>query len=248
MGLGSCRMLLESTERLVDFDVRDIIGENAPLYANLGIAQLEQLIERNELEKVSYLIDMLRADGLIIHVNPLQEWLQPEGDKIKNPPIETIRQLVETVPQKYIVKEVGQGMGPQSLRELFKMPLAAIEFAAHGGTNFARLEMLRAEPDFADLYEPFAMVGHDVFEMANIVNALWKELGEQIQCKEVIISGGVKTFLDGYYLVKKLNLNGVYGQASAFLKHAQSDYDQLRTFVHRQIEGLKLAQSYLRVV
>lgn len=248
MGLGSCRMLLDSDDRLVDFDVRSLIGEDAPLYANLGIAQVETLIEKHEVEKIQRLIDTLKADGLIIHVNPIQEWLQPEGDVIKRPPLETIQNLIDVLPGKYIVKEVGQGIGPKSMKELLKLPLAAIEFAAHGGTNFARLEMLRGEKDLAESYGPLAMVGHDVFEMSEMVNQVWKELGEQVNCHEIIISGGVKTFLDGYYLVNKLNLTGVYGQASAFLQHAQGEYDQLRTFVHRQIDGLKLAQSFLRVV
>jgi isopentenyl-diphosphate delta-isomerase len=248
MGLGSCRMLLDADDRLVDFDVRDLIGNDVPLYANLGIAQVESLIEEHEVEKIQHLLYKLSADGLIIHVNPIQEWLQPEGDHIKHPPLETIQKLIDSAPGKYIVKEVGQGMGPQSIRELLKLPLTAIEFAAHGGTNFARLEMLRAEKDLVQSYAPLAMVGHDVFEMSEMVNQVWKELGEQVNCHEIIISGGVKTFLDGYYLMNKLNLTGVYGQASAFLQHAQGEYDQLRTFVHRQIEGLKLAQSFLRVV
>jgi isopentenyl-diphosphate delta-isomerase len=248
MGLGSCRMLLDADDRLVDFDVRDLIGKDVPLYANLGIAQVESLIEEHAVEKIQRLLSKLRADGLIIHVNPIQEWLQPEGDHIKHPPIETIQKLIDTAPGKYIVKEVGQGMGPQSVRELLKLPLTAIEFAAHGGTNFARLEMLRAEKDINQSYAPLAMVGHDVFEMSEMVNQVWKELGEQVNCHEIIISGGVKTFLDGYFLMNKLNLTGVYGQASAFLQHAQGEYDQLRTFVHRQIEGLKLAKSFLRVV
>ena len=248
MGLGSCRMLLESEERFPDFDVRDLIGDHLPLYANLGIAQVEQMIENGHVRQIEALVDRLRADGLIIHVNPLQEWLQPEGDRISRPPIETIKRLIDASPLKIIVKEVGQGMGPESLLALLKLPLAAIELAAHGGTNFARLEMLRSSESFARTYEPLARVGHDVYEMTGFINALWTEKGQQIECREIIISGGVKTFLDGYYLVNKLNLNGVYGQASTFLKHARGDYDELSSFVQAQIEGLKIARAYLRVI
>ena len=89
MGLGSCRSLLFSDEHLKDFDVRNLIGEDLPFYANLGIAQLEELIDDNKIELVNTLLQKLRADGLIIHVNPLQEWLQPEGDRFRRPPIET---------------------------------------------------------------------------------------------------------------------------------------------------------------
>ncbi|MGB1216306.1 MAG: isopentenyl-diphosphate delta-isomerase, partial [Saprospiraceae bacterium] len=90
MGLGSCRQLLRSDEYLKDFSVRHLMGDNLPLYANLGIAQLEQLLEKGETFLVDNLLEKLQADGLIVHVNPLQEWLQPEGDRFKYPPIETI--------------------------------------------------------------------------------------------------------------------------------------------------------------
>lgn len=248
MGLGSCRMLLESADRFSDFDVRGLIGDQLPLYANLGIAQVEELIESRRIGEIEALVDKLRADGLIIHVNPLQEWLQPEGDRISKPPIETIMRLIDASRVNIIVKEVGQGMGPESLLALLKLPLAAIELAAHGGTNFARLEMLRSNETFARTYGPLALVGHDVYEMTSFINDLWTENEQQIACREIIISGGVKTFLDGYYLVNKLTLNGVYGQASTFLQHARGDYDELSAFVQSQIEGLKVARSYLRVI
>lgn len=248
MGLGSCRMLLESNDRLADFDVRGVLGDQSPLYTNLGIAQIEAMIKQKSTDQINELIIKLKADGLIIHVNPLQEWLQPEGDLISRPPIETIQEIMDLCPARYIVKEVGQGMGPESLRRLLKLPIEAIEFAAHGGTNFSKLEMLRGDQDEAKAYDSLALVGHDAAEMTRMINQLTTELDQHIKCKQVIISGGVKTFLDGYYLVNKINLTAIYGQASAFLKYAQGDYQDLQAFVKRQIDGLKLAQSYLRVV
>ncbi len=89
MGLGSCRPLLNSTNRFSDFNLRDTIGDN-PFYANLGIAQLEELIFRNETSKIDKMIQDLHVDGLIIHVNPLQEWMQPEGDRFRQSPLKTI--------------------------------------------------------------------------------------------------------------------------------------------------------------
>lgn len=116
---------------------RKIIGDELPFYANIGIAQLETLLKDNEAYKIDQLVDKLQADGIIIHVNPLQEWLQPEGDKITEAPIKTIQQFLEKTKQKVIVKEVGQGFGKESLRALVQLPIEAIEFAAHGGTNFS---------------------------------------------------------------------------------------------------------------
>lgn len=69
--------------------------------------------------------------------------MQPEGDKLNYPPIETIKRIMDKVKTKIIVKEVGQGMGEDSLRALLTLPIDAIETAAYGGSNFAKLELLR---------------------------------------------------------------------------------------------------------
>jgi isopentenyl-diphosphate Delta-isomerase len=247
MGLGSCRSLLFSDETLPDFDVRHLIGDDLPLYANLGIAQLEQLIENQELWRVSDLLGKLQADGLIIHVNPLQEWLQPEGDRFKKPPLETISTFLEKMDVPVIVKEVGQGMGYESLKALFQLPLQAVDFAASGGTNFAKLELLRSDPVKQEIYRQLAHVGHTAEEMVYFTNKIMEELGEKMLCRQVIISGGVRNFLDGFYLINKLNLNCVYGQASSFLKHARGSYEELHAYVESQVQGLELANAFLKV-
>jgi len=80
-----------------------------------------------------------------------------------------------------------------------------------------------------------------------MVNKIKEELGEKMICKEVIISGGIKNFLDGYYLINKLNLSCVYGQASGFLKYARGDYQELYNYVQSQVDGLALAKAFLKV-
>jgi len=247
MGLGSCRGLLNSDEYFKDFDIRSIIGDDLPLYANLGIAQLEQLLLNGQVEQVFRMLDKLRADGLIIHVNPMQEWLQPEGDRFTHPPLQTIEEYLKITDRPVIVKEVGQGMGYASMKALFQLPLAAVDFAASGGTNFAMLELLRSNPEKQSIYESLAKIGHSAEEMVEMVNKIKEELGESMVCKEVIVSGGVKNFLDGYYLINKLNLSCVYGQASGFLKYARGDYQNLYNYVQSQVDGLALAKAFLKV-
>ena len=248
MGLGSCRSLLFSDDTLEDFAVRHIIGDDLPLYANLGIAQLEQLIDNQELWRVTALLYKLQADGLIIHVNPLQEWLQPEGDRFQRPPLHTITTVLEQLPElKIIVKEVGQGMGYESLRALFQLPLQAVDFAASGGTNFAKLELLRSSAGNQEIYQQLAQLGHTAEEMVHFTNQIKSELGDKMLCQQVIISGGIGSFLDGYYLTNKLHLPSVYGQASGFLKHARGEYDELREYVAAQVRGLEVARAFLRV-
>ncbi len=247
MGLGSCRIILDDDTYFADFDLRDIIGDHLPFYANLGIAQLEELLETRRFQKVIDLVNKLRADGLIIHVNPMQEWLQPEGDRFKRDSLTTIKRVLDAVNFPVIVKEVGQGMGYNSLKELFKLPLQAVDFGAHGGTNFAMLELLRATPEFKELYEPLTMVGHNAEEMVHFTNRILDELMGQACCNEVIISGGIRNFLDGYYYTQKIKTTAIYGQASGFLKHAQDNYETLQNYVSMQIKGLEIAHAFLRV-
>ena len=246
MGLGSCRIILNDDKHFNDFNMRPLIGPDYSFYANLGIAQIEVLLEKNRVEEIHHLVESLKADGLIIHVNPIQEWLQPEGDKFKRSPLETIKAFLKKARYQVIVKEVGQGMGPESLRELLHLPLAAIEFGAFGGTNFAKLELMRADETSRGLYEPFSRVGHDAFEMTEYINTLVGD-NDLSSYPQLIISGGIGTFMDGYYLISKSKLPAIYGQASGFLKHAEKGYESLREYVHYQKQGLSLASAYLRI-
>ena len=247
MGLGSCRSLLDSNDRLSDFSMKRYMPTQ-PLYANLGVAQIEELIISKKLCLLSDLVGKLDADGLIIHVNPMQEWLQPEGDIYHMSPIEMIKRVIDEHPDlKIIVKEVGQGMGPRSLEALYSLPIQAVDFAAGGGTNFAKLEIFRAEEDKKKHFEGLARVGHSASEMVNLVNGVIDKLGENCLCHETIISGGVSDYLDGYYLTQKLNSKSIYGQASSFLKNSMDDYETLRKHVISQINGLKMANAFLTI-
>lgn len=246
MGLGSCRILLDSEKHLPDFDMRNIIGDELPFWANLGIAQLEQMVEQNTLNEVTDMVNLLRCDGLVIHVNPLQEWFQPEGDRLKHAPLETIKEVVSQLDMPILVKEVGQGMGRESLRELMKLPLAAIEFAAFGGTNFARVEMMRRPSIDHELFEPMVYVGQTAADMLNDIKSLMEE-GTENNTPMLIISGGIKNYLDGYYFISTSPLPAAYGMASGFLKHARDSYSSLRDWAKSHLDGLTMAHAYLRV-
>jgi isopentenyl-diphosphate Delta-isomerase len=247
MGLGSCRQLLYSDEYFNDFNIRPIIGAEQALFANLGIAQLEVLIEKKEVFLIEKLLEKLQADGLIIHINPLQEWLQPEGDRYKKSPLETIETILNKINYPIIVKEVGQGFGYESMKTLLQLPLAAVDFAAAGGTSFSKLELLRGGNEKQELYNDIAHIGHSARDMVDFTNKIVAELGEKIKCSQIIVSGGIQNFLDGFYCIKKLELPAIYGQASAFLKHAQGDYDRLYPYIEAQIQGLELAEAFLKV-
>lgn len=244
MGLGSCRQLLYEDKRLSEFDVRALMPE-APLMINLGIAQIETLIKDKDTKLISQLIQKLQADGLIIHINPLQEWLQPEGDQISVPPLESIKTLLGESDYPIIIKEVGQGFGKASIKALLSLPLEALDLAGYGGTNFSKLELLRSDEMRMDSLGPILNIGHTCEEMIQHINEL-KNQSTEIKCKQIIISGGVKGFLDGYYYMEKCQLPNLYAQASGFLKHAM-DYVELKSYIDIQIQGLRTAHALLRV-
>jgi len=245
MGLGSCRKILFDRTDWADFNFRDEIG-NQPFWANLGIAQVEELLTSKNIQAVIDLVGELRTDGLIVHVNPLQEWFQPEGNRLKQSPLNTIRQLLDQVSLKVIVKEVGQGFGPESLSQLLALPLAAIEFGAYGGTNFSKLEMLRNHQQKLEASLPFAFVGQSASQMVNSINQILKE-NPNPACRQLIISGGIQNALDGYYLTSKSQLPAVFGMASTVLSHASESYESLAGFLENQIQSLSLAKAYLKI-
>ncbi len=244
MGLGSCRTLLESGQYFDDFNLRPILGNKLPFYANLGIAQIEQLLSDKKFDRIASLLDKLDADGIFVHVNPVQEFLQPEGDTFSRPAHETIAQLIDETAGafKIMVKEVGQGMGPESLDKLLQIGIDGIEFGAFGGTNFASIELTRNQNGYARHLLPLSTFGHNAEEMVSLLNGLYDDYQKPVQ---LIVSGGVKNFLDGYYLVQKSKMPAVYGMAGAVLRHAMESKNNLFDFIKAEVEGYNFASAYL---
>jgi isopentenyl-diphosphate delta-isomerase len=240
MGLGSCRSLLYGRERLDDFDVKDLLGEQ-PLFANLGIAQLAELIEDKALDRIEELLHLLKADGLIIHINPFQEWMQPEGDVIRRPPIESLEVLRENYKGRLVVKEVGQGMGPDSLRALLSLAPDGIEFGAFGGTNFSKLELLRTQGK--SCYTGLVHLGHTAHQMVHLLNQIRKDFSDREIA--MLIPGGATGFPEVCYLCSLCQWPSIYGQAGAFLRMALEGPEALKDFVRKEILGYKLAEQFL---
>ncbi len=250
MGLGSCRPLLDSDEYFSDFDLRGLIGEEGVLYANFGIAQLEEQWHKDRLERVLHILEKLKVDGLFLHINPLQEWYQPEGDRWQRSPLELIKNIQEVLPKNLTlgVKEVGQGMGPESLRALIDLKVPLVEFAAFGGTNFSVLEGKRPKElndnKCLDKSQELCFVGHSASEMVTNVNKIIEDRG--LVETTFIISGGIRSFLQGHYLRENLKAASLYGMAKPFLKAAAVSYEELDRYVQRELEGLTMATYFLK--
>ena len=239
MGLGSCRIALEDPKQLPFFQVRKELGDHLPLFANLGIAELEMLVNQNQLFKLQELVKATEADGLIIHINPLQELLQPEGACHRKPPLDSLKSLLDVANYPIIVKEVGQGFGPQSLNALLSLPLEAIELAGFGGTNFSKVEILRSKEKHPST-EALSLIGHNPLEMLHWLNA-----STQIRCKNIIISGGVKNAIEGYHYNSLCKLPSLYGIASRLLQPAQTSLESLIEYLTIELKSYNVAADFL---
>lgn len=250
IGLGSCRQLLHSDEYFEDFNLRPVLGDKGCLMANFGMAQMNQWIENKEQSKIIEICKRLEVDGLFLHVNPLQEFFQREGDRWMRSPLDLLDEIIEIFAQTGLsigVKEVGQGMGPASVAAILERPIDVFEFGAFGGTNFSYLEKMRdsSRTETSDAVD-LRYVGHSATEMVSFVNQ-WLATHTSESLPNFIISGGVRSYLQGYHLMESLNAPAIYGMAMPFLAHAAKGYESLQSFVEAELRGLKMAQTFLKI-
>ena len=137
LGLGSGRVLLEddSDTAATGFCVRDV-APDVVLCANLGAVQLH----RYGPAECARLVKRCGADALVLHLNALQEAVQPGGDTDFGGLLARIAEVCAALPEPVVVKEVGFGLAPQDVRRLIDAGVAGVDVAGAGGTNWARLE------------------------------------------------------------------------------------------------------------
>lgn len=138
LGLGSGRALLEDAAGTADrssFEVRDL-APSVPLLANLGAVQLA----RHGVEGCARLVELCRADALVLHLNAVQEAVQPGGDIDFTRVLEAITAVCAGLEVPVVVKEVGFGLGPADVAALVAAGVDAVDVAGAGGTNWARVE------------------------------------------------------------------------------------------------------------
>ncbi|MHB8645533.1 MAG: type 2 isopentenyl-diphosphate Delta-isomerase, partial [Thermomicrobiales bacterium] len=140
LGVGSQRSAVEQPARAATFRVRDV-APDILLFANLGAVQLNRGYGVDHCRRA---IEMIGADALILHVNPLQEALQPEGDHQWSGLLMRVEAVCRSVGVPVVVKEVGWGIAPTIARQLAAAGVAAIDVAGAGGTSWSQVEMHRA--------------------------------------------------------------------------------------------------------
>jgi isopentenyl-diphosphate Delta-isomerase len=135
LGLGSGRVLLEDPDAVASFRVRDR-APDVLLLATLGAVQLHE----HGPEACARLLELCAADGLVLHVNAVQEAVQRGGDTAFGDLLPRIARLCAALPAPVMVKEVGFGIAAEDVRRLVEAVVAGIDVAGAGGTNWARVE------------------------------------------------------------------------------------------------------------
>jgi len=227
MGVGSQRAAIERPELAETFQVR----REAPdvlLFANLGAIQLNYGYGIDECRRA---IDMIEADALILHLNPLQEAVQPEGDTRFAGLAWRIEQVCLSLPVPVIVKEVGWGFSEADILLLTNAGVAAIDVAGAGGTSWSQVELHRAKTDGQKrLAAAFLNWGIPTSEAILEVRRVSPQM-------TVFASGGLRSGVD---IAKCLALGArLGGMASPFLKAAAISVEEtIQTIqeLHKEIQ------------
>ncbi len=216
MGLGSQRAALENPELAPTYQVRRV-APDILLFANLGAIQLNYGYGVDECRRA---VEMIEADALILHLNALQEAVQPEGDTRFAGLLDRIEAVCRLLPVPVIAKEVGWGFSEEDARRLANAGVAAIDVAGAGGTSWSQVEMHRAENESqARLAAAFLDWGIPTAEAILNVRRAAPDL-------PVIASGGLRT---GVEIAKCIALGAALGgMAGPFLKAAARSLDDTR--------------------
>ncbi len=206
LGAGSQRQALENDEYLASFTILRKNAPSIPLIANIGAAEVAGMKDVSPAKKLT---GMIQADALAVHLNPLQEFLQPEGNPHFKGVLEGIERLVRGLSVPVIVKEVGAGISGAVAQRLFDAGVRYIDVAGAGGTSWAGIEMMRrknaltASPEFREWGIP-------------TTEALIQVHDVQPADASIIASGGI---IDGVCIAKALALGaGLCGAARPLLR------------------------------
>lgn len=228
IGVGSQRAAIED-RRLVDTfsAVRDA-APDTPIIGNIGAVQLK----RSGPEIIERLAEMIDADAIAVHLNFLQESIQPEGDKDAGGVLEALRMAaIGSVP--IIVKETGAGISREVAQDLIAAGVRMIDVSGTGGLSWASVESFRA-----------AEIGDDELEQMGMLFERWgiPTPVSIVECKAagayVISSGGVRSGLDA---AKSLALGAsLAGAALPLLRPATKDKEAVVKVMNAYIRALRI--------
>src|SRR5689334_538574 len=227
MGVGSQRAAIEHPEQAQTFQVRRA-APNILLFANLGAVQLNYGYGIDECRRA---VEMIEADALFFHFNPLQEAVQDAGDTNFAGLAKKVEEICKKLDVPVIAKEVGWGISERTAKLLADCGVQAIDVAGAGGTSWSQVEMHRAPDEFRrDLAATF--VGWGIPTADSILN-----VKKAVPAMPIFASGGIK---DGLDIAKCIALGATLGgMAGNFLKAAAISTEKavdMMKLTKRQIE------------
>ena len=228
MGLGSQRAALEEPRQVDTFKVRHV-APDILLFANLGAVQLNYEYGVDECRRA---VDMIEADALFLHLNPLQEAVQAGGDTNFKDLAKKIEDVCKKLEVPVVAKEVGWGISERTAKLLANCGVKAIDVAGAGGTSWSQVEMHRAPDEFTrELAATF--VGWGIPTAETIIN-----VKKAVPDMTIFASGGLK---DGLDIAKCIALGATLGgMAGNFLKAAVVSTENV-------IDMMKLTKKQIEV-
>lgn len=226
MGVGSQRVAIENPSLADTFRVRDV-APDILLFANLGAVQLNQSCG---VDECAVAVEMIGADALMLHLNPLQECVQPGGDTDFRNLSERVGDVCEMLDVPVVAKEVGHGISSRTAELLAGAGVDGIDVAGAGGTSWAKVESLRAvDPQLTALGDTLGEWGIPTAESLLAVRDVAPGL-------TVIASGGIRS---GEDVAKSLALGAnAAGMALPLLRCAAVSREALRERLARIREEL----------
>lgn len=203
-GVGSQRQAMEDASNHRTFSIVRKVAPSIPIIGNIGAAEVANLKDVAQIQK---LVDMIEADAFAVHLNPLQEYLQPEGNTNYHGVLKGIELLVNNLSVPIIVKEVGAGISESVAQRLINTGVKIIDTAGAGGTSWAGIEILRGNKPL--LSSAFWDWGIPTAESILSIRKLFKNVF-------LIGSGGIRTGID---VAKSITLGAnMAGVASPIIK------------------------------
>ena len=228
MGVGSQRISLQCVMQSSKFNIRKI-APSIPIYANLGAVQLNYGLDVEHCQRA---VDLIDADALILHLNPLQEALQPEGQTNFSGLLQKIETVCKKVKIPVIVKEVGWGISIQTAKKLVDVGVECIDVAGAGGTSWALVEKFRnTEPWRIEMCENFKDWGIPTAQNISLLKM-------KLPGIPIIASGGIRNGIDA---AKSIALGAsLAGAAGSIFKVAMESQNALNLKIHQWIQELKI--------
>ena len=224
-GLGSQRAMIETPSLLKTFKVRDV-APDIPIIGNIGGVQLVKY----GLDVVEKMLSVVDADALAIHLNPLQEIIQPEGDKDYRGVLKAIELVSEKLSLPVIVKETGAGIGTPVVERLHSAGVEWVDVSGSGGTSWSKVEYARSKN--TNTVQGFDDWGNPTVECI-------------LECRDrfkIIASGGIR---DGIAGAKAIAFGArMYGAAYPFIKAATESETRLDEVLSLFIKQTKIC-AYL---